>query len=256
MQDSISSSSILHFTKSIQSLSGILENGFKIKYCLEQVPYSSVNGPLPYAFPMVCFCDIPIMKAQTQMNNYGKYGIGLSRDWAIRMKMNPVLYIDSGSLVETSISELLRWSQEHFNKHPNDLLNKKDIAIRPLLNLLAFTKLFKGYNSYKKDPLFKFYDEREWRYVFTQYIEELDSNIVPLITGPEYINNKDTHNQNLNDNYLEFNLEDIQHIIVNESHEIPLVIGTIEKKFKNQSKSQLDILKSKIISVQRINSDF
>ncbi|MDI9867705.1 abortive infection system antitoxin AbiGi family protein [Flectobacillus roseus] len=256
MYDSISSSSILHFTSSIQSLSGILKDGFKIKYCLEYVPYKSNNGSLQYAFPMVCFCDIPINKAQTQMSNYGKYGFGLSRDWAIKMKMNPVLYIDSNSLVEASITELFHWSINHFNENPEHILNAKDVALRPLFNLFAFTKQFKGFNSFKNDPSFKFYDEREWRYVFTQYVQELDSDIVPLIPGKTYISNKDKYNQNLIDNYLIFTIEDIQHIIVETDQEIPEIMRILEDNIKCQDKSQLDILKTRILSVQRLISDF
>ncbi|PWK80345.1 abortive phage resistance protein AbiGi (putative antitoxin) [Mucilaginibacter oryzae] len=54
----LSSNSLVHLTNFKQSLIGILNESFKVKYCLENV--ITQVGVLKYAIPMVSFCDIPL----------------------------------------------------------------------------------------------------------------------------------------------------------------------------------------------------
>ena len=85
----LSSNSLIHFTPKKEYLVGILENNFKINYCVEEIftEKYSMSG----AFPMVCFCDIPLSEITAHMFNYGDYGIGLKREWIISNGLNPVL---------------------------------------------------------------------------------------------------------------------------------------------------------------------
>jgi len=55
----ISTNSIIHYARSVDSLKQILEYGFKVKYCYEKIE-ASEKGCLHSAFPMVSFCDIPL----------------------------------------------------------------------------------------------------------------------------------------------------------------------------------------------------
>lgn len=84
---SISTNSIIHYTSSIDVLKQILlDQGFKVKYCLEKV---TTRGGQSYSLgvAMVSFCDIPIAEYKkyfkNQSNNYlgyyGDYGIGVSK---------------------------------------------------------------------------------------------------------------------------------------------------------------------------------
>ncbi|WP_324036663.1 abortive infection system antitoxin AbiGi family protein [Aeromonas caviae] len=102
----ISTNSIIHYTGSYKALTSILEEGFKVKYCLEKLYlHDEVSNA---AHPMVSFCDIPLSDSTQHFSAYGKYGIGLSKEWAIKNGVNPVIYIDRNSLFAKSIEGLIK----------------------------------------------------------------------------------------------------------------------------------------------------
>jgi hypothetical protein len=102
----ISTDSIIHYTDSFDKLTGILKEGFGIKYCAEKL---IVDGGLGSgaAHPMISFCDIPLSQSYKHFDAYGKYGIGLSKDWANDMGINPVLYMESKSSISKTLASLL-----------------------------------------------------------------------------------------------------------------------------------------------------
>jgi len=76
----ISTNSILHYTKSIEALKGILSEGFKIKYCSEKLILTTGKGNGSFAaHPIISFCDIPLSNSARHFKSYGKYGIGLTK---------------------------------------------------------------------------------------------------------------------------------------------------------------------------------
>ena len=101
----LSSNTIIHFTKTSEALKGILQTNFKIKYCQENI---KLQEELHYAAPMVSFCDIPLSQIKDHIGKYGAYGIGLTKEWAQKNKLNPVLYIQSDSFLSESIDESYR----------------------------------------------------------------------------------------------------------------------------------------------------
>ena len=78
----LSSNSIFHFTKEKASLKGILEDNFKIHYRGESVTLGDQRRV--FYVPMVSFCDIPLSEIKKHIANYGAYGIGLTKEWAMR----------------------------------------------------------------------------------------------------------------------------------------------------------------------------
>ena len=102
----ISTNSIIHYTKSFEILSSILKEGFKIKYCAEILKLGKTRTSKA-AHPMISFCDIPLSNSSQHFDAYGKYGLGLTKEWAVRNGINPVLYIDKNSLIAKSISSML-----------------------------------------------------------------------------------------------------------------------------------------------------
>ena len=76
------SDTLFHFTKNINTLKNILQNGFWPRYCLED--FNWYNAELGYiAYPMVCFCDIPLSRINEHVKFYGDYGIGLTKNWGL-----------------------------------------------------------------------------------------------------------------------------------------------------------------------------
>ncbi|MBL0709893.1 MAG: hypothetical protein JJV99_02585, partial [Colwellia sp.] len=103
----ISTNSIIHYTNSIDILTSILQEGFRIRYCSEILRLGN-KGHSKAAHPMVSFCDIPLSDSIQHFEAYGEYGIGLSKKWAVNNGINPVIYIDKNLLISESISELLK----------------------------------------------------------------------------------------------------------------------------------------------------
>jgi Putative abortive phage resistance protein AbiGi, antitoxin len=100
-QMSISTNSIIHYTNTSNKLKGIIKEGFKIKYCYECL----ITGGVTYsnAHPLISFCDIPLSDSSRHFGLYGHYGIGISKEWAKKKRINPVLYIDEDSKIAEAI---------------------------------------------------------------------------------------------------------------------------------------------------------
>ena len=88
----LSSNSIIHFTSEKENLKSILKSNFRPFYCREEIIID--NRPMTYAAPMVSFCDIPLSEIKSHINKYGAYGLGLTKEWAERNRLNPVLYFE------------------------------------------------------------------------------------------------------------------------------------------------------------------
>jgi len=104
----ISSNSLFHFTSNLNSLTGILENNFVPRYCLEETLLNENldRSRIVGAIPMVCFCDISLGQINNHIKMYGSYGIGMSKEWGMKKKLNPLIYINQNSKLADSISEM------------------------------------------------------------------------------------------------------------------------------------------------------
>lgn len=247
-QMAISTNSIIHYTNSFDIITSILRDGFRIKYCSEILRLGK-NRQSRAAHPMVSFCDIPLSDSKQHFEAYGKYGIGLSKEWAVKNGVNPVIYIDSQSLISESIYELIR---ERRDKKSNLTEKQK----REILQIKSYAKNYSGplKRGEIDTPDYKFYDEREWRLV-----PDKDTlNNQKFSIGLKYYEKaKDKYNKNISSCRLKFNANDISYIIVNQTSEIPKMIGFLRKEYSNKcTDNELDILFSKICSTEQIIADY
>jgi hypothetical protein len=163
MAENVSSSALFHFTSSIKHLKGILRDGFCPRYCLEYTldaadrkAVSQRRHPT-YALPMVCFCDLPLSLIKSHLEEYGHYGIGLTREWGIRNGLAPVIYTHVRARTRQPVKRLITRAAKS-----TDASLAKDLNI-----LAAYTKPYEG-SAWRKRHIerrVKFYNEREWRYV-------------------------------------------------------------------------------------------
>ncbi|WP_020585675.1 abortive infection system antitoxin AbiGi family protein [Desulfobacter curvatus] len=109
----ISTNSIIHYTRYFKILKSILSEGFKVQYCVEELALKGTKSNA--AHPMVSFCDIPLSNSQQHFSAYGKFGIGLSKEWAKKNGINPVIYIDEKSLFSQCISNLIKERRDKKN---------------------------------------------------------------------------------------------------------------------------------------------
>ena len=134
---SLSSNSIIHFTNTKEKLQGILKSNFKIKYCKESIDFKD-GGPVSFYVPMVSFCDIPLSEVKNHISKYGPYGIGLTKKWAEKNLLNPVLYLDKKSSLARSYWNL--YDEYILKKHKDiDWVKLTDAEIS-ILNLLRYMK--------------------------------------------------------------------------------------------------------------------
>ena len=84
----LSANTLFHFTSSLDILISILTRDFIPRYSLENynvlMPKINNRKGLEVGIPMVSFCDIPLSKVSQHIDIYGRYGIGLEKNWGLR----------------------------------------------------------------------------------------------------------------------------------------------------------------------------
>ncbi len=246
----ISTNSVIHFTDKFENLKGIIESkAFKIKYCSEET-YLDNKFSMDCAYPMCSFCDIPLSEIKNHIDSYGSYGIGLTKTWAKRSGLNPVLYIEQNSqLSKFLLKEALRIYE---------LSKKGSPDIEQIDEFMMYMSHCKNYEgNLKKGKVnsdsYRFYDEREWRYIVPE--EELKS-AAPFITIDDYKKDKDSFNERLKDCRLNFQTTDISYIIIDSEDEIPDVLKVINDTFEDSiTAKELKILSTKILTKNQIWND-
>lgn len=241
----ISTNSIIHYTDKLDSLLGIISEGFRVNFCSEVM--QSPKYKVSLLVPMVSFCDIPFSSFQDHINAYGSYGIGLSKDWAFRNGLNPVLYMSKGSSINR---QYLDYMAETIPKK-----TKADIkAMDFMKKLIVYAKNYQADLERKNTKIenYRFYNEREWRYI----LESNNGKKVSSVFGEDKAD-KSSLNESIADARIQFDVDEITYIIVKTIDEIEAAINAIRAFYNDRCTSkQLDILLSKIISVEQIRSDF
>lgn len=269
-------SSLFHFTKELEVLKSIIRNGLIPNFCKEDLCYE--DRKIIIGVPMVSFCDIPLTRTSEFKSRYGELAIGLSKDWAIKNHINPILYVnDMRILMSLNFLNSYRHSQEEEVKKLGG--NAKSIKINPLspeswkgithfinMNnakdavycLYSYVKKYMGVGPDGKEEVN--YIENEWRYVAAGEGIEWKWNEKDYKAwrgGGE----KPEPSEALKRGGLKFKAEDITYIIVEKDSQIPIimdyimgidVIGGEEKLSDNDKKTLL----TKIISQEKIGKDF
>lgn len=87
--DSLRTSSLFHYTD-FNGLKRILTGGLVPNYCSKDLTVGEREFVI--GLPMVCFCDIPLTRTEEFTKRYGRHAIALSKEWAARNNINPILY--------------------------------------------------------------------------------------------------------------------------------------------------------------------
>ena len=279
-----SSSSLIHFTKKIENLKGIIKNGFRYSYCKEEYPNALANNiknqgktnftPTNFCsnnneyntvlIPMVSFCDIPLTRSDIHAQKYGYYGVGINRELArdLYPQLMPVQYMSSNRF-QLALSEfsILFTNTKNINKQIFNSINL----------IIGTTKVYSTIHK-KKNVLC--YEEREWRVIHN------DEAATKWIWGVKDKRTKKAYNKKLHSNsdlaYLSFIVvEDskdiriveeyinklITHIFVQNEDDIPIIAEFIMDK-KNTifgytlSKKCRLLLISKLNSFERLSKDY
>lgn len=122
-------------------------------------PLSWLDAKIFAAFPIVCFCDIPVVAATGHRERYGCYALAISKESSSKYDINPVWYLQEGSTIQRHLSDLC--------KHPVRVtLDTISPALKPLLPFLKDTlgtqsdRVSRGGTN----ESFPFEEEMEWRH--------------------------------------------------------------------------------------------
>lgn len=269
----LSSATLFHFTRSLETLRKILGGGFKPFYSSEDLTMFGVSE-CP-GIPLVSFCDIPLSQAKRHVADYGRYAIGLKKKWGMTRNISPVHYIYEGSMCARVIAEIYqslpreafyvdctcmkfntRTAMFFYGKPYRGQLRRKDTATGEIVD--------KGEVS--------FYDEREWRYVpfadqTIKGVEEGPADVRAMLSEREYAKSEmlDQASTSLHNHYrLKFGAEDARYLIVDNEAEIPELVDFIYSVRGNYENSELGScpldekkrLTTRVISMQQIEQDF
>lgn len=279
----INASSLLHFTNSMDAIKGILENGFRFSYCCEKIS-ATINmneqhpeganffRPSPHinshiAIPMICFCDIPLTRAKSHSEVYGKFIVGIDKDTALTVfkdSLNPVMYCNSMwiqyALTDLSVIKATINNVEgcyNYERSLNQLIG----------NSKPYYGTFKGIEDYC------YYNEREWRILIpcdydehTKWYWNLSEEefavkkdeINKILHSSEYAYRGFTTDIDNEEDFMQF----ITHIVVDTEANIPELVEFILNAeqsifgYPRLSKRLRNFLVSRITSFERIENDY
>lgn len=214
---------------------------------------------------MICFCDIPLSQIKNHTDTYGKYAIGLKKEWAIKKGVTPILYTHKSSLITKNLQQNHSDIFAILNNNPKDI--QTPIFWNSLLYTSFFIKPYQGQQNISgKKKNITFYDEREWRYtlpreIFMEQLKKIvnDGFTDAFLSEAEYndLDIKQSINKG-NERYgLDFSPKDINYIIVEKEDEVLEIMRVVRGiKGSHYSYDDVELLSTRIISMERIAEDF
>ncbi len=108
----LSTNQLFHYTPKKEWLLNIIQNGFKPRYSLEKLGLFDNNNNIDlledlldmkpesqeqltdeFGIPMTSFCDIHLDLVSNHAKIYGKYALGLTKQWGEVQNITPVFYV-------------------------------------------------------------------------------------------------------------------------------------------------------------------
>ncbi|RPH34530.1 MAG: hypothetical protein EHM93_00410 [Bacteroidales bacterium] len=251
-KERLSSNTLFNFTSEAKYFYLKLQNGFIPRFYLEDLSilFNKSGAEFKNAFPMVCFCDIPISQLKDHMWIYGKFGIGLTKEWGIKNKLNPVLYLPSSEsqIIEQLTLLLSKLKKIEKTATPETKGSLVDLEFH-LYHILRYCKLYQGKQG---DDFLTFYDEKEWRYL--PVVSESDDYFYLAEKDYNNLHERDIANSTMLTKKIDFQTEDIKYLVVPAKKDVDGLVNflTSETKF---NANPLELVR-RIITVEEIENDF
>ena len=231
-------------------LKDILLNGFWPRYCLEDARwYTTASAEYYLAYPIVCFCDIPLSRVDEHVTFYGNYGIGVTKRWAESNGLAPVLYIRENSTPHEALKTLFS-----NNRTSGGFYDGSAVDINTLLTHVKPIKgsMYIGENLIEKE----FYQESEWRFGVSG--SNLETGVQSWLPESTYRdeNALDTENKKTKElKSLKISPTDIKYLFVKSDSDIPAIVNFIQTELDMYPSHDVKILLSRIISLETISHD-
>ena len=195
------------------------------------------------AYPMVCFCDIPLSRIFEHTVFYGEYGFGLTKEWGLANKLAPLIYAPNNSPATNLANHLMLFSHTGLS----DAEEQRKITNSHLYRLLSYTKPLSGHMLIAGSIVEKdFYQESEWRFV---------PETQEMIAHEYFAEEKDADNKKMEEHALLFSPSDVRYIFVKQDHEIPDLVDFINTKMGHHPHNALKLLVTRILSLESLARD-
>jgi hypothetical protein len=233
------SDNLFHFTKSLEVLKLILKGGIAPRFCLEDVEWFDFADQKHIAFPMSCFCDIPLSRISEHTSFYGDFGIGLTKSWGLINGLSPVAYTTHGGAIQNLMKFMfaLEVTDESKKLEKNENAYKLWSLIKPITG-----KMIVAGGIVEKE----FYQENEWRYC---------PPCQDLVLFETFEQEREEANRTVEKYTLEISPSDIRYIFVKSDNDIPELSDFISTELGHFSLNDLKILQSRIVSLDTLNRD-
>lgn len=255
-----SANTLFKFMSELKYLENIVQNkAIPPRYCDEDISYLEWEEASFISFPMVCFCDIRLSRVLSHVDTYGKFAIGLNKEWGLQQGIQPLLYINP-------TSEFCSKFKQYFHNAIEDSTSSQ------YQNFLVYNLLYqKPYNGFmpvkdkndvdktiKKNKNFQ--DEQEWRYINTAINNEVNNDF--MITSSNILEHRhrkciDIYNKIIAKNpkyWLKFQYDDVKYLLVASEKDKNLLIQFINDKLDCDNNEKLK-LASKIFTINNIQED-
>jgi hypothetical protein len=235
--------------------------------------YAKENGKSYIRLDTLSFCNIPLRDSYLYMR-YGKYGIGMSLDWAIKNTISPVVYIHETTpfrdfrnqinnfhIIDTTLKMAEKSLRDRFFNNIDIPYNSDNDDLITNINRITLRTIqfFKNWKTIYQQTEIITYQEREWRYVPSLF----DTNEKPIITkGDEdfqKIKNKEYKQKpHLPDYSLKIeSLDDLRYVIIKTDDQRQRILNVLSKNFSDeQLKNAILSGKLLIIKDETIQNDF
>ena len=234
---------VFHYLDNFENLIKILKTGFAPSYCKE------IINETDYYIPMVSFCNIPLREVDLYMR-YGKYGIGLSLDWALEKSISPVIYTHEktpfknlhskinqiqlsnltnkmlGNILDAKLNDTI--DNHNYTEH-EEMISKINKVTVPTI------QFFKNWKTIYKGQEIITYQEREWRYV--PFLENEKKLITQEDSEFKQLENKSFRKKpHLPYNILNIDkIEYLRYIIINNEKQANRVLNTLISIFGEET---------------------
>ena len=277
-------SSVFKFTKDYVLLKRILRDGIIPNYCEEDLSFDDTQFVV--GIPMSSFCDIPISLLDEHNKRYGNYGIALSKEWAIKNGLTPVMYIANFDVIRAvyfhhdNNVKVLNWYNRKDVKYKligdtiykgfplGDFAKMLSVEQEHAINthIIGYLKKYDG--IYNGSPINN-YEENEWRFLVPD-----EEGTKWFWSREEYMKWRNPQNKEdlskvkkpsptnaLRAYTLRFNLSDISYILIKDDEfksrliefikNLQTIGGNVVK-----DNAQKDDLISRIVTLEQVKRDF
>ncbi len=253
--NSLYPSTLFHFTEK-KSLFEILKSNFRVSYSRERI--TAPNNERKFAVPMVAFCDIKLAEIKYFIEkDYGNFGIGLTKEWANRKGINPVMYINRHCVLADNLIEGLNGMYFQISRLNNQSdIKKLTKSYHNIMNMYRYVKNYEGELIQKEkivDSNYRFADEREWRYVPPLETEGVEPFVA--ISNITTKKQKEEYNRKISHTRLLFQPDDIKYLFVEKESDISELIDHLEYAKTRFSPEIRRKLASRILTVEQIKND-